>query len=383
MVVSFSLPCYNNVKNYSKGGIVLRKSYLDNVRWVTVVLVVFYHVFYMYNAEGLLGTLGKITDLDTQYYDIYQYIVYPWSMVLMFIVSGISAKYALDRLSGKEFIKSRTVKLLVPGTIGLLAFQFIQGYVNASLSDAPLGDVPGFVLYLIYALSGTGVLWYIQMLWLFSLAIVPIKNWDKNRFWRLCGKAPLWALVLLGAAFYGAGQILNTPLIVSYRFGLYFLAFLTGFFLLSHDEVIGILKKYFPLFLAIAAVLCAAFCIKYFGQNYADNPVYRTPLFLLYGWFGSLAMLGGFAKYFDFSNAFTRWMGKRSYGLYIFHYLGISAVALFIAKPGYLPPWACYLLSTVMGFALGYGLNFVISRIPFLRWAVLGISKRKERKNVQ
>ena len=30
----------------------------------------------MYNAEGLSGTVGKITDLDVQYYDIYQYIVY-------------------------------------------------------------------------------------------------------------------------------------------------------------------------------------------------------------------------------------------------------------------------------------------------------------------
>ena len=33
----------------------MRKSYLDNLRWVTVVLVVLYHVFYMYNAEGIVA----------------------------------------------------------------------------------------------------------------------------------------------------------------------------------------------------------------------------------------------------------------------------------------------------------------------------------------
>ena len=95
-------------------------------------------------------------------------------------------------------------------------------------------------------------------------------------------------------------------------------------------------------------------------------------------------MIGGFAKFFDFSNGFTKWMSKRSWGLYVFHYLGISAVALFIAKPGLLPAWVCYPLSLIAGFALAYLLNFIISRIPFFRWAVLGISKKKkEAKDVQ
>jgi len=361
----------------------MRKSYIDNLRWVTVVLVVIYHVFYMYNAEGILGTLGKITDLEVQYYDVYQYIVYPWFMALLFIVSGISARYYLERHTGKEFIKSRTVKLLVPSTIGLFVFQFIQGYINTSFSEMGSIEAPGFVKYIIYCLSGIGVLWYIQMLWLFSLAIVLIKKIDKDRFWNICRKTPLWVLILIAVLFWGAGQILNTPVIVCYRFGLYFLAYLIGYFVFSHDEVIEVTKRFFPLFAVIAVGLGAAFCIVYFGQNYADDPVYRSPLFLLYSWFGCVAMVGGFAKYIDFTNNFTKWMGSHSWGLYIFHYLGISMVALYLAKPGLVPAWGCYLLSTIAGFVLSYILYFVISKIPFFRWAVLGISKKKENKNVQ
>ena len=361
----------------------MRKSYIDNLRWVTVVLVVIYHVFYMYNAEGILGTVGKITDLEVQYYDVYQYIVYPWFMALLFIVSGISARYYLERHTGKEFIKSRTVKLLVPSTIGLFVFQFIQGYINTSFSEMGSIEAPGFVKYIIYCLSGIGVLWYIQMLWLFSLAIVLIKKIDKDRFWNICRKTPLWVLILIAVLFWGAGQILNTPVIVCYRFGLYFLAYLIGYFVFSHDEVIEVTKRYFPLFAVIAVGLGAAFCIVYFGQNYADDPVYRSPLFLLYSWFGCVAMVGGFAKCFDFTNNFTKWMGSHSWGLYIFHYLGISMVALYLAKPGLVPAWGCYLLSTIAGFVLSYILYFVISKIPFFRWAVLGISKKKENKNVQ
>jgi Acyltransferase family. len=337
----------------------------------------------MYNAEGILGTLGKITDLEVQYFDLYQYIVYPWFMALLFIVSGISARYYIERHTGKEFIKSRTVKLLVPSTIGLFVFQFIQGYINVSFSEAGSIEAPGFVKYIIYCLSGIGVLWYIQMLWLFSLVIVLIKKIDKDRFWNICRKTPFWVLILIAVLFWGAGQILNTPVIVSYRFGLYFLAYLLGYFVFSHDEVIEVTKRYFPLFAVIAVGLGTAFCIVYFGQNYADDPVYRSPLFLLYGWFGCVAMVGGFAKFFDFTNKFTKWMGSHSWGLYIFHYLGISMVALYLAKPGLVPAWGCYLLSTIAGFGLSYILYFVISKIPFFRWAVLGISKKKESKNVQ
>ena len=365
----------------------MRKSYLDNLRWVTVVLVVIYHVLYMYNGEGIAGTLGNITNLDVQYYDAYMYLVYPWLMTLLFIVSGISARYSLAKHTGKEFIKSRTKKLLVPCTIGLFVFYCIQGYINASLSNAGALEVPAPVKYLIYCLSGIGVLWYIQMLWLFSLAVVLIKKIDKDRLWNLCRKTPFCVILLLCIPVYLAGQILNTPIIVVYRFGLYFLAFLLGYFVFSHDEVIGKLKKYFLILAVTGVCLAIAFTYVYFFrviQNYADNPVYRSPLFLLYAYFGSIAMIGGFARYFDWENSFTNWMNKRSWGLYLFHYLGISAAALFIAKPGYLPAWACYLTSAVMGFALAYLLNFIIPKIPFFRWAVMGISKKKkESKNVQ
>ena len=88
-----------------------RKHYLDNIRWITVVIVVFYHVIYMYNAEGILGVVGKITDLDVQYYDVFQYIVYPWFMFLLFMVSGISAKLYLDNHTNKEFVKTRTTRM--------------------------------------------------------------------------------------------------------------------------------------------------------------------------------------------------------------------------------------------------------------------------------
>ena len=369
---------YNNVNNSGKGRNNMRKHYLDNIRWTTVLTVVVYHVLYMYNAEGIAGGLGKITDLKVQYYDLFMNIVYPWLMPVLFIVSGISSRLYLEKHTDREFIKSRTQKLLVPSTIGLLAFQFIQGYISMSLSSAmdQIKDVPYPVKHLIMSLSGSGVLWYAQMLWLFCVMLTLIRKLEKDRCWMLCAKAGLPVLILLTPIVLLSAQIGNTPVVVVYRFGLYSAMFHLGYFLFSHDEVMDKLKRNYLLLAAAAVALCAAFCAYSFGKNYADEPIYRSWLFTSYSWFGCLAILGGYARYFDFETGLTGWMNRHSFGMYVFHYLGISAVALFIARPGLLGPLPIYILSLIAGLAAGYILYEIISRIPFLRWAVLGIKKK-------
>lgn len=356
----------------------MRKNYLDNIRWFTVVLVVIYHVFYMYNAEGIVGVVGKITNLDVQYYDVYQYIVYPWFMPILFMVSGISSKLYLDNHTNKEFIKSRTSKLLVPVTIGLFAFQFIQGFVNASISGVINSDEMPFVGKIIATiLSGIGVLWYIQLLWIFSLLIIPVIKIEKGTLLNLGKKVNFPVLIALFVPAFLMAQILNTPLIVVYRFGYYFFMFLLGHYVLSHDEVIEVLKKWCLVLLAVSVVLCILFCVKYFGSNYADKPVNRSLIYIAYSYFMCLAVIGCFAKYFDFANAFTKWMSTHSFGLYVFHYLGISAVGLYLAKPGLVSAPIAYLLSLIAGFGGAYLLYEIISRIPVYRWMVLGMKKTK------
>ena len=71
----------------------MRKLYLDNIRWITVVLVVIYHVIYMYNGVVTAGVIGPFS--ETQYQDVFQYLVYPWFMLLLFVVSGTCARFYL------------------------------------------------------------------------------------------------------------------------------------------------------------------------------------------------------------------------------------------------------------------------------------------------
>lgn len=358
----------------------MRKTYVDNIRWITVVLVVIYHIIYMFNGIETAGVLGPFREV--QYQDVYQYIVYPWFMVLLFVISGMSARYYLNNHTHKEFIRTRTRKLLVPSTIGVFVFQWMLGYFNMAISGAlesMTEYVPALVKYLIMSVSGTGVLWYIQLLWFFSLVLVLIRKIEKDRFYKVCAKTKPWVLVLLMVAVWGAAQILNTPMIVVYRFGIYGLAFLIGYFCLSHDEVVERLGKWWMTLMAAAVALCVAFVIVYWQQPYAEHVVLDTPLCNAFAWIACLAILAFMSKWGGFSNSFSQFMNRKSWGLYVFHYLPLAACAwyLHIYAPQ-TPVPVVYLLVTIAAFGGAFLLNEMISRIPVIRWCVLGIKKEKK-----
>ena len=243
----------------------MRKYYLDNIRWITVVIVVLYHVFYMYNAEGVLGGIGQITKLTFQPYDIFQYLVYPWFMPILFIVAGISSRLYLDKHTNKDFIKSRTTKLLVPSTIGLFVFQFIQGYVSMHLSDGAAElvsmGVPKFVMYLIMVASGSGVLWFVHLLWIYSVVLVLVRKIEKGKILEAGSKTPLWLIVLFFFPIWGAAQILNAPIVAVYRVALYFVFFMLGYYVFSNEEVMDKMKKYAVIILVIGIALSITFAV--------------------------------------------------------------------------------------------------------------------------
>ena len=119
-----------------------RKKYIDNIRWITVALVVVYHVIFIFNGTGTLGGVGPLCPV--QYQDAVLYLLYPWFMLLLFVVSGMCARFYLGRHTHKEFIRERTVKLLVPSTLGVVVFGWILGYFNMKIGGAfdSMGAVP-------------------------------------------------------------------------------------------------------------------------------------------------------------------------------------------------------------------------------------------------
>ncbi len=359
----------------------MRKNFLDNIRWMTVVLVVIYHVIYMYNGITTAGVIGPF--YEKQYQDGVQYILYPWFMILLFIVAGMCSRYYLEKHTVKEFIHSRTRKLLVPSTIGLLIIGWVQGYFNMAIGNAfdNIPDtVPGLFMYFIMVLSGTGVLWFIQMLWLFSMLLAIVKKIEKGTLYKLAGKMNMITLLLLVIPVYLAGMILNMPIVSVYRFGIYGFTFFLGYFVFAHDEVIRRISQYsIPLVLA-AVALAVVYLVMHYGDNYAIMPTVNCISAVSYAWISCLAILGFMKKYGNGSSGFTVFMSKWSFGLYVFHYLPLSATAYILHKYTSVPALPSYLLTALAAFLGSFVLFEVIVRIPFLRWCVLGV--KKEKKNV-
>ena len=358
----------------------MRKHYLDNIRSFTIISVVIFHVIYMFNAEASAGVVGPISCFRFQ--DSVQYILYPWMMILLFIVAGMCSRYYLEKHTIKEFVRSRTTKLLVPSTIGLFVFQWIQGYFNMQLSGAfEKIEAPKAFLYPIMAVSGIGVLWFIQTLWLFSMVLAFIRKFEKGMLYGLTEKANILVALALVLPVHGSSFMLNTPVIVCYRFGLYAMTFFIGYFVFAHEEVIERISR-FSIPLCIGSVILAGLYIYlHFGDNYAENPVFNSIPAIAYGWIFCLAALGLMYKYGNKENSFTRFMKKRSFGLYVFHYLPLSASAYLLTKYTGVPALAVYLIVLVCGFAGGFILNEIVSRIPLVRWAVLGIKSNKKKKD--
>ena len=351
----------------------MHKFYLDNIRWATVLLVMIYHVFYMFNAVGVMGGIGSFHEV--QYQDSFLYFVYPWFMVLLFLIAGISARYALEKTSAREFIRKRTWKLLIPSTLGLFAYQWIVGYYNIKIGGG-LEYIPSFLICPISAISGIGPLWFVQVLWLYSLLVLLIRKIDKkDSLWKL-GKKCNFIMLLLFTFFIWAGaQVLNMPVATTYRFGIYMVAFLLGYLVFSHDNVQEMLEKMCLPMLIISLFMGIIYIVSYFGKSYADPGVLQNLFTNVYAWFMVLTILGCGKKWFDSYNRFSAYMTKTSYGLYVLHYSFVLIPCYYLKNYTTLPMWTVYMAALLIEFVCTPVLYEVVSRIPVIRFLVLGVKK--------
>lgn len=363
----------------------MRKHWIDNLRWVTVLLVLLYHVIYFFNNKGVFGGMGGFGTFPEvqQYQDIVMYILYPRFMPLLFLLAGISARYALQKHSGKEWFKARSRKLLVPATIGLLVFQRMTGYFNTQVSAIVQGTdltfgLPWIVKYFLWALSGTWPLWFIQLLWVLCLLLLLVRKIDaKDKFWNRCGKANIVVILLLGILFRLGEQTLITDLtnpfvglLNLYKPIFYWIIFLLGYFVFSHDEVQEKVKKIWIPLLVCAVISGSILIITTWGQDNSSPQYLSSWWCCLYGWISCLALMGWFHARFDKTNKFSQYMTRSSFGIYVIHYLVIASLGYMMKRYTSLNPLVIYAILTVAVFTLSPLLYELIRRIPFMRWCV-------------
>ena len=103
-----------------------RLNYIDNLRSLTVSLLIIYHLAMAYNTWGepnyiFLG--------ETKFFSAIIVLISPWFMPLMFLLAGIGAFYSLKKRSFATFIKERLIRLGIPFVFGMLIINPMLSFV--------------------------------------------------------------------------------------------------------------------------------------------------------------------------------------------------------------------------------------------------------------
>ena len=363
-----------------------RYLFIDNIRWVVVLLVLLYHVFYNYNTLGVFGGIGGFK--PNQWQDVVGTLLNPWFMPLLFVVAGASSRYALQHLTVKEFRIERRRKLLIPSTLGIVVFGWILGMINMANANFDLPEgTPLWVIYLISLPSGTAHLWFIQDLFAFSLLLLLVRKVldakQVDRWLSTLQKRGITIVMIsvLGLLYFASLTQIDNPspamgLLNLYRPIFYFATFLVGYYIFSSETIHNYLATKAPLLVALAITSAMAFTVRFYGVDYTLPDVVQSPLCSLFCWTSILAMFGGFKRWADKSSSFASYMARSSFGVYIVHMTVCSATCM-ILKQTALPIWSIYAITITITFGGSFMLWEILRRVPFVRWCVFGIKAKR------
>lgn len=343
----------------------MRRIWLDNLRWVIILLVVLHHLVCFFNSAGVPMNVNApgIPALDA-----IAYFCYPWFMPCMFLLAGISARYALEEQSTGRFLAARVRKLLIPFAAGVVllgiplvsfAFAVKGGSVGEMIAYFPSPAIALFFL----ALMGMGPQWFLLALFLVTLLLQPLRRLDRSgRFYDLCGRAGMPVLLGLWILFWAGSQVLNA----TNRYLLYFVLFSAGYFLFAHDEVTQRLQRFHLPLLGASGALLVWVLARWFGKSFADAAFVEDPVTTLFGWCMTLAAVGCARAWGDRENRLTRCISARGFALYQFHYLVLTVCTWGVTSWLNLPAGWNYLLCLGLTLAICLGLYELVSRVPVL-----------------
>lgn len=372
VVILGFLPYYGSRIKF--GGILMRKYYLDNIRWITVILVVLYHGLYVVNGQKIPGGLGPVQS-TVQYHDGFLYFVYPWFMALLFLVSGMSARFSLEKRGARTFLIQRTISLLVPSTLGVLVFHFLTGLFMMKVWHT-FPEIPKEAVIPVSILSGIGPLWFSQVLWVFSLILALLGPKKISQRLLKMGEGVRFPMMMLfGVLVFLASQVLNAPVLTFYRFGIYGFMYFLGYFVFSHEAVMDQLTPHGKWLLPLAIVTGIVYTVVHFGKNYVSPEVLQSPFTSFYTWLAILAILAYAKAHLNKKTPLTKRMTTLSQGIYSLHYLPVVVTAWLFKEKRALGPWGVYVLSIISTLILTLVLYETIKRIPIYRTLVLGIRR--------
>jgi len=367
----------------------VRLHYIDNLRWMCILMLFPFHTAFIFCA-GWYGYYVS-SDYPSAAAHCLTVSIEPWIMPLLFCIAGMSTKFALQKRTPHAYLKDRITKLLVPFLAGLVLICPVIAYNALRFHAGYTGTFAGAFVHFFSSihnfpdLNGTGGdfsldhLWFILSLFIISVLTlgVILLGQRQARFHLNPEKVSLPVLVLLFVPVW----LLNFVGIYETGYSLvsYFAMFLIGYYLFAMDAVQARLEKYRAVLLAVWIFLTIGVMWTY-GIMLGHPEVFwgYSPIFVLTGWTGVLALMGAGRHLFDRTNTFTAYLSTASYPVYIIHQAILVATAYYVLTFA-IPPALQFTAIVVVSFLLTFACYEIVRRIPVVR-ALFGIT-RPQKKN--
>lgn len=337
-----------------------RRHDVDWLRAIALLLLVVYHIAIAFQPWGHLIFIPQNEDSLPLLW-IPMSALNIWRIPLLFLISGMGVRFAMERRNGRELLKERCQRILVPLVFGF----FVMGPICGYFALLYYGKEPAYY-------PSAAHLWFLVNLTCYTLLALPFllflkRNPDSPiaRLLRSCCSTP-WGLSLFSLPLI-AEAILMRPQYYSifanswHGFWLGLLVFLTGFILASMSkEFRPAAEKGRHIFLALALVL---FFWRLFQQ---DSDSERGARLAIESWFWILAALAYASRHLDRPSPSLSFLSARVFPLYILH-LPIQYGLSLLILPMTLSAGQKFVLLVLFTFGLSLAMTLLVERISILR----------------
>jgi glucans biosynthesis protein C len=359
-----------------------RSYYLDWVRIVVILLLVPFHSAITFTVSGDWNIKYP---QDVPPLELLIWFLSRWIMPVLFLVSGMSAYYSLEKRSVKEFTRDRYTKLLVPFFAGFLLLCPIASYLRALFLGTFHGNYLSFYPHFFgkpYPEGNFtwGHFWFLIYLYVFTLILRPLfvrmnRVAMKERVLSATSILEMGPLVYLLALPLMVSETILRPSFPGHQnlvwdwanFILYLILVFYGFVLATNKRILDNIMR-IRLTSLILGLVCFAAAVAWVrsGAWRFLGPAYHTwdTLVVFTLMFAAL----GYAKaLFNTRSRVHNYLNNASFTVYAFHFLPITVLGYYIATDS-MNVYLKYLVIVLCSYPATFAAYEIVRRIPGIRF---------------
>lgn len=355
---------------------------IDWLRVIGMLLIFSFHNARFFNEEDWHVKNAQLSFGASVYVAVLNQFIMP----LFFVLSAIAIFYALKRRSGKEFMRERTNRLLIPLIVGIFTHIPIQVYIERVTHGQFAGSFWKFIPHYFDGWYGFGGnfawmglhLWYLLMLFLFSWLLLSLFQRIRKSESFTIRLADFFSQSVMIYLFFIPIMLMEfivglSPETIGIRsFGgwspfTYLVIFFLGYILATDARYRPAIERTRFFSLTLSLLLLA---IGY-SLEMADISIYSyylAPFRGLNTWAWLMTFMGFAIHHLNFNNGFLKYANDAVLPFYILHQTVIVIVGFFI-RDWSLAVFPKYLLLASVSFIIIMILyEFLVRRIDILRF---------------